>query len=117
GHSPYPESTRTPLEFARVICELEPTKPSSAIAPVTLPEVPTQEHGAARDKPSARQQRRLKGDLDNIVLKALRKEPSRRYASVEQFAEDIRRHLQGLPVSARKDTFSYRASKFIWRHK
>ena len=116
GHSPYPESTRTPLEFARVICELEPTKPSSAMAPVTLPEVPTQEPGAARDKSSARQQRRLKGDLDNIVLKALRKEPSRRYASVEQFAEDIRRHLQGLPVAATPDSVSYRVGKFVRRH-
>ena len=62
-------------------------------------------------------QRRLKGDLDNIVLKALRKEPERRYASVEQFSEDIRRHLQGLPVTARKDSWSYRAGKFVQRHR
>ena len=61
--------------------------------------------------------RRLKGDLDNIVLKALRKEPERRYASVEQLAEDIRRHLQGLPVTARKDSWSYRAGKFVQRHR
>jgi tetratricopeptide (TPR) repeat protein len=59
----------------------------------------------------------LRGDLDNIVLKALRKEPNRRYGSVDQFAQDIRRHLEGLPVSARKDTPAYRASKFIQRHK
>jgi serine/threonine protein kinase/tetratricopeptide (TPR) repeat protein len=116
GHSPYPESTRTPLEFARVICEVEPTKPSSAIAPVSPPEDVTHEHGADGDKTSARQQRRLKGDLDNIVLKALRKEPSRRYASVEQFAEDIRRHLQGLPVAATPDSVSYRVGKFVRRH-
>ncbi len=62
-------------------------------------------------------QRRLKGDLDNIVLKALRKEPARRYATVEQLAEDIRRHLQGLPVTARKDSWSYRAGKFVRRHR
>jgi len=66
---------------------------------------------------SARQQRRLRGDLDNIVLKALRKEPNRRYASAEQFAEDIRRHLQGLPVTAMPDSLSYRAKKFVQRHK
>jgi len=65
----------------------------------------------------ARQQRRLKGDLDNIVLKALRKEPSRRYASAEQLAEDIRRHLQGLPVAATPDSLSYRAKKFVQRHR
>jgi non-specific serine/threonine protein kinase/serine/threonine-protein kinase len=55
--------------------------------------------------------------LDNIVLKALRKEPERRYATVEQFSEDIRRYLEHLPVIARKDTPRYRASKFILRHK
>ena len=58
-----------------------------------------------------------KGDLDNIILKAIRKEPERRYASVEQFAEDIRRHLEGLPVTACKDTFGYRSVKFIRRHR
>lgn len=61
--------------------------------------------------------RRLSGDIDNIVLKALRKEPVRRYASVEQFAEDIRRHLDGLPVNATKASWSYRAGKVVRRHK
>jgi len=61
-------------------------------------------------------QRRLRGDLDNIVLKALRKEPERRYTSAEQLAEDIRRHLQGLPVTATTDSVSYRVRKFVRRH-
>jgi len=61
--------------------------------------------------------KRLSGDLDNIVLMALRKEPQRRYASVEQLAEDIRRHLEHLPVIARKDTILYRSSRFVTRHK
>ena len=61
--------------------------------------------------------RKLSGDLDNIVLMALRKEPQRRYNSAEQFAEDLRRHLEGLPVIARQDTFTYRSSKFIRRHR
>ena len=65
----------------------------------------------------ARLKRRLRGDLDNIVLKALRKEPERRYPSVEQLAEDIRRHLQGLPVMATPDSASYRVGKFMRRHK
>ncbi len=59
----------------------------------------------------------LKGDLDNIVLVALRKEPERRYQSVEAFADDIDRYLKGLPVAARASTVKYRASKFINRHK
>lgn len=66
---------------------------------------------------TTRVKRRLRGDLDNIVLKALRKEPARRYASVEQLAEDLRRHLQGLPVIAMPDSASYRVSKFVQRHK
>jgi len=66
---------------------------------------------------SAKLKRALKGDLDNIVLKALRKEPARRYVSVEQMAEDIRRHLNGLPVMATPDSVSYRLGKFVRRHK
>ena len=65
----------------------------------------------------ARIMRQLRGDIDNIVLKALRKEPIRRYASVELLAEDIRRHLQGLPVMATPDSASYRIGKFVRRHK
>ena len=65
----------------------------------------------------SRLKRRLRGDLDNIVLKALRKEPARRYASVDQLAEDIRRHLQGRPVTATPDSASYRVTKFVRRHK
>jgi len=61
--------------------------------------------------------RRLSGDLDDIMLMSLRKEPLRRYPSVEQFAEDIRRHLDGLPVTARPDSWKYRAGKFVSRHR
>lgn len=69
-----------------------------------------------RQQHSSGRKRQLKGDLDNIILKALRKEPTRRYSTVEQLAEDIRRHLQGLPVSATPDSLPYRAKKFIQRH-
>jgi tetratricopeptide (TPR) repeat protein len=67
-------------------------------------------------KPSALNQH-LDRDLDNIVLLALRKDPQRRYGSVEQFSGDIRRYLEGRPVRARKDTLGYRANKFIRRNK
>jgi len=59
----------------------------------------------------------LRGDLDNIVLKALKKEPERRYLSAENFSQDIKRHQDGLPVAARPDTFSYRAEKFVRRNR
>jgi len=61
--------------------------------------------------------RQLRGDLDNVVLKAISKEPERRYQSVEQLSEDVQRHLDGLPVSARKDTFTYRVTKFVGRNR
>jgi len=65
---------------------------------------------------TSRLRQQLRGDLDNIVLKALRKEPARRYASVEQLAEDLRRHLKDLPVIATPDSASYRVGKFVRRH-
>lgn len=68
--------------------------------------------------PSAiRNQKSLRGDLDNIVLMAMRKDTARRYRSVEQFSDDIRRHLTGRPVMARPDTLSYRAAKFLKRNR
>jgi serine/threonine protein kinase len=105
GQRPYRLKTRTPEEIARAITEQEPERPSTALT-----------HGDS--PPSAiRNPKSLRGDLDNIVLMAMRKEPARRYSSVGQFSEDIRRHLEGLPVIARKDTVAYRASKFINRHR
>ena len=61
--------------------------------------------------------RELRGDLDNVVLKAMHEDPERRYRSVDQFSEDLRRYLQGLPVVARKDTLWYRAGKFSRRNR
>ena len=116
GRSPYRLKNRMPHEIAKVICDEAPERPSAAITfgssngsngKVTTTSVV--------NLPKLRG--RLKGDLDNIVLKAMRKEPERRYASVQQLADDIRRHLDGLPVSARPDTFGYRAGKFIRRQK
>ncbi|MGH9767973.1 MAG: serine/threonine protein kinase, partial [Blastocatellia bacterium] len=99
GQSPYRLKSRSAPDLARAICEEEPERPSAAVA--------------RTDK----LRRRLAGDLDNIVSMALRKDPQRRYSSVEQFSEDIRRHLEGLPVIARKDAVIYRTTRFIQRHK
>ncbi len=114
GRRPYGNASRLPHDIVQAVIETEPEKPSAA---VTEAETQTSIVGEKRDDIPDKLQRRLRGDLDNIVLKALRKEPERRYASVEQFSEDIRRHLVGLPVIARPDTFFYRSGKFIRRHK
>jgi eukaryotic-like serine/threonine-protein kinase len=79
------------------------------------PESPLENFGGINSPEKLSQQ--LRGDLDNIVMMALRKEPQRRYASVEKLATDIQRHLDHLPVSATKDTFRYRAAKFVRRHR
>jgi serine/threonine-protein kinase len=85
------------LEMERTICETEPTPPSEAVA------------GTLR--------KRLRGDLDVIVTTALRKDPTRRYASAEQLATDVENHLKGLPLVARPDTVRYRTAKFLRRHR
>ena len=119
GHHPYLSRDDRVEKIARSVCEVEPRKPSSVVRDV---EVSARDHSLqSAELPLARDRqklsRQLTGDLDNIILMALRKQPQRRYSSVEQFAGDIRRHLQSLPVIARKDTVSYRASKFIARHR
>ena len=78
------------------------------ITPETVSEV--------REGGMNRLRKRLQGDLDSILLTALRKEPSRRYSSVESFSEDLRRHLEDRPVSAREDSVWYRVSRFVHRH-
>jgi serine/threonine protein kinase len=119
GRHPYDFATRQPHDMARVICEVEPERPSTA----TQERAPDLETAAAPlpapfAGASGRDVRtRLRGDVDNIVLMALRKDPARRYTSVEQFADDIERHLKGLPVIARPATFAYRASKFVARNR
>ncbi|HEX8846420.1 MAG TPA: protein kinase [Pyrinomonadaceae bacterium] len=127
GQRPYRLKNRRPDEMARVICEEQPERPSTAISRVdesadTDGENPTtsttgsilETHGA---RTLEQLRRALKGDLDNIVLMALRKEPKRRYESAAALSADIRRHMDGLPVIARKDTFKYRATKFVRRNR
>lgn len=98
--SPYPdESTRSDYELTIAICDSLPMLPSRR-----------QRHGAATA-------RRLRGDLDAVTLMALRKEPHLRYASAEALGDDIFRHLEGLPVSARRGAFGYRAGRLVLRHR
>ncbi|HZW08751.1 MAG TPA: serine/threonine-protein kinase [Phycisphaerales bacterium] len=106
GEAPYRFHTDSDEEVRRVVCEIDPPAPA----------VSARRTGDASPREREEISRKLKGDLDNIVLMAMRKEPDRRYASAEQFAADIRRYLDGHPVLARPSSFAYRASKFARRN-
>jgi serine/threonine-protein kinase len=116
GQPPYRiDTSRSPLELAEQICRDLPKPPSQQLQASTDPE--TGRTLAARRGMSLDQlKRELRGDLDVIIMKALRKEPERRYPSVYALREDLRRYRQGLPVSARPDTLRYRSSRFLRRH-
>jgi len=125
GRRAYRFPSRMPHEVARIVLESEPPKPSTAVRreaedgedkkekTALAPELVSERRS---DSPE-RLERRLAGDLDNIVLKAIRKEPAARYNSAEQFSDDLRRHLEGLPVLARKGTLADSGRKFVVRHK
>ncbi len=127
GTRPYRLPRHRPDEIARAICEQEPEKPSVAAmrrradrqsgTDAPSKDTKSENHIDISASLDPRVAASFKGDLDNITLMCLRKEPERRYGSVGQLSEDIRRHLEGFPVIARKDTFKYRAEKFIKRNK
>jgi serine/threonine protein kinase len=122
GRSPYQFTKPTSEEIARAVCEVEPEKPSAVVRRTISEEkerarITPADLAALREGSVEKLSKRLRGDLDDIVLMALRKESQRRYASVEQFANDIERHLASLPVLARKDTLRYRTSTFVRRHR
>ena len=100
------------VELERRVLEQHPTRPSACVARSG------KRDGVARKRSTnaKRLSRRLSGELDTICEMALRKEPERRYRSVERFIEDMERHQAGLPVSAQADTLGYRARKFVQRH-
>ncbi len=123
GARPYRVTSGHYEQMVRTICEDEPRRPSTAVRATTThhasgddAEVATVESAAHRATTVERLSRDLRGDLDNIVMMAMRKEPRRRYGSVQQFAEDIDRYLNDHPVLARKDTFAYRTAKFVRRN-
>lgn len=119
---PYNFKDKTNGNLLKEITDSEPTLPSSVRREVEKRRKEDEETGNLSSKisPSPRlpfASSQLKGDLDNIILKSLCKEPERRYKTVEQFSADIWRFLDDLPVLARASTFSYRASKFYGRNK
>ncbi|QQS35948.1 MAG: serine/threonine protein kinase [Ignavibacteriales bacterium] len=112
GEQPYRITNSSPAAISKVITEENVLKPSEKVRRTTQ---------SFKDEKSRinfeKISNQLKGDLDNIVLKAMHKDPEQRYASVKDFNDDISRYLKGLPVQARKDSITYRTSKFIARHK
>jgi len=115
GRGPYRLSTGLPHEIEAAICEQEPERPSEALSRPGAP--PAGEIARARGTRPQALGRRLRGDLDNIALMALRKEPGRRYGSVGRLARDVENHLESLPVAARPDTLLYRGRKLVRRHR
>lgn len=99
GRRPFDLHDSRAAEIERAVCEEEPSRPSAI----------TSESGTVPI-------RRLRGDLDNIVLKALQKAPEHRYATVGELADDLERFRSGLPVRARRPTLAYRARRFVRRH-
>lgn len=122
GRRPYMFSTGSMVDAEKVICGVEPEKPSTVIrqevkvsgdaAPSVMPE----HISAARQIPLHGLRRRLRGDLDTILLTALQKDPERRYQHAGLLLSDLKRHRAGLPIMARKDSWGYRAQKFSRRH-
>ena len=123
GRKPFRCDSRSPLDWERAVSERAPERPSTVVAR------PATAGGGAAEEPDplelARRlgstprglERRLRGDLDRIVLMALRKEPERRYSSAQALADDLERHLAGEPVLARGDSLWYRTSKFVRRNR
>jgi non-specific serine/threonine protein kinase/serine/threonine-protein kinase len=97
GRRPYEVANESLTEIVKAVCETEAVPPSEAAG--------------------GRSRAALRGDLDTIVLKALRKEPERRYQTARELSEDLGRHLEGHPVTARADTAGYRVGKFVRRHR
>ena len=111
GCKPYRTKRRSDAEWEEAILSSDPMRPSAALL---------RTGGSDTGRPSQqsrRDARRISGDLDNIVLKAMSKAPEHRYASVEAMGQDVRRHLDGRPVHARPAAFGYRALKYLGRHR
>lgn len=118
GHHPNRGDMNDIAAFMRTTLEDEPERMSRTLVPGVRADAATLERiAAARGTTVPALRRRLEGDLDNILARALQKDPQQRYASIEAFADDLRCHLEMKPVSARADAFGYRIGRFVRRHR
>lgn len=113
GRGPYGDVGPLPHEIEQAVCEREPERLTTAVA--RHPEATAV--ARARSSEPTELSRRLRGDLENIVAMALEKDPARRYPSVGELAEDLRRHLEARPILARRQTWPYLTAKFLRRHR
>jgi serine/threonine-protein kinase len=111
GRRPYEFETKTPSVIEKVILQEEPPRPSTAVTRAN------EDGDTDRFESRHRADDALHSDLDTIVLKALRKEPERRYSSAEAMIDDVERHLEGHPIAARPATWTYQARKFVQRNR
>jgi serine/threonine protein kinase len=118
GHQPQAGGTETPQTLVRLVCETEPARPSIATQSVGgRQQLSPAQIAQARGTTPARLTRSLAGDLDNIVLRALRKDPANRYGNAGELAADVRAHLNHEPVLARAPSPRYLAARFVRRHR
>jgi eukaryotic-like serine/threonine-protein kinase len=115
GRHPTGVETQTPADFVRAITDRDLLRLSSAVRPRANDD-DVDARAAARGATPERLHRVLRGDLETILGKALKRNPAERYASVGAFADDLQRYLEQLPIAARGDAFGYRADKFVRRH-
>jgi serine/threonine protein kinase/Tfp pilus assembly protein PilF len=116
GQHPAGRAVHSPARLIRAIVDTEPPRLSDAVVPQPDIREALTRHAEQRGTTPLKLQRALRGDLDTIVAKALKKNASARYASVTALADDIRRYLRHEPISARPDTLPYRATRFVRRH-
>ncbi len=112
GHHPAGPNVQSPAELIKAVLETEPRRLSDSVAAGDGKKV-----SEYRKTTSEKLQRQLRGDLDTIIGKAIKKDPSERYASVSAFADDLNRYLERRPIRARPDAMTYRVSKFVRRNR
>ena len=117
GEHPVGPGSHSTVDLVKAIVEIDPPRPSEAAQAFKIGPQAVAVHAERRSTTPDRLRRTLRGDLDTIVAKALKKDPAERYASVTAFADDLRRWLEHKPIAARPDTLVYSASKFVRRNR
>jgi serine/threonine protein kinase len=117
GEHPAGKGTHTPADLVKALVDTEPPRLSDVVSPARANAEETTTNAARRTTAPDKLSRLLRGDLDTIVGKALKKKPQERYASVTALADDLGRYLRHEPISARPDTIAYRAGKFVRRNR